>query len=118
MLPRLPIGKIVKESEAERVLTVSLDAPTAYEGGRELSFHDVVSDADAVSPETLAIQNELTARAQSALARLPSRLRFVVQERTNDKTLQQIGVEQNLSRERIRQLERGAITELRKSATV
>lgn len=68
----------------------------------------------APSPELQAIETERAEMVRGALARLPHRDRMLILERHGEgRTLESIGRDLGLSRERVRQLEAGALALLR-----
>jgi len=91
--------------------TVSLDA----------LFEDAQSVVDprSLRPEQLEFSGTDTARLAEQVARLPERestvlrLRYGLDDRDHPMTLREIGKELDLSRERVRQLERLAVAKLR-----
>jgi RNA polymerase sigma factor (sigma-70 family) len=95
---------------------VSLATPIGSEGDTELA--DVVSDADAPSPFDLVADRMLGAEVERLLTALSQREREILRlryglDRGEPRTLEQVGAELNLTRERIRQIERSALAKLR-----
>jgi RNA polymerase primary sigma factor len=94
---------------------VSLDSPVG-EDDSELS--DFIEDVTSPSPSEETIQANLRDRTSELLSTLPEReerilrMRFGIGERT-DHTLEEVGRDFNLTRERIRQLETKALEKLR-----
>ena len=99
---------------------VSLDTPVGEEDDSRLQ--DFIADEHAACPQDCATGSELRDRCDAALANLSEReqrilrLRFGIGERT-DHTLEEVGRDFNLTRERIRQIEARALDKLRHGAT-
>ncbi len=97
-------------------VVVSLDAPVGEPGGAELG--DYLEDADAVGPDQSAASRSLAAQARKALATLSPREQKILRMRfglddDNQRTLEEVGREFSLTRERIRQIEAAALRKLR-----
>jgi RNA polymerase primary sigma factor len=95
---------------------ISLDSPVGDDGDAVLG--EFISDADAPTAAEMVEFAELQDRLETALDALPERTAFVMRLRYGlvdgrPHTLDEIGRELGLSRERVRQLERDALTELR-----
>jgi RNA polymerase primary sigma factor len=94
---------------------VSLESPVG-EDDSELS--DFIEDTNSPSPSEQAFRADLQAKTHELLDTLPDRerkilrLRFGIGERS-DHTLEEVGRDFNLTRERIRQLETKALEKLR-----
>ncbi|MBN2801008.1 MAG: RNA polymerase sigma factor RpoD/SigA [Deltaproteobacteria bacterium] len=103
--------------------TVSLDQPMD-EGPRPRSLDRFLSDEDAPQPDGEAIQTQELERMHHAFAlALSERHRFVLSRRygLDDgefRTLSEVGKEMNLSRERVRQIEREALIRLRERSNI
>jgi RNA polymerase primary sigma factor len=94
---------------------VSLDTPI---GDGESIMSDVIQDEHASSPEEETSDNLRSRELANALAQLNPRLRRVLLlrfglEGRDPMTLEQVGVELGITRERVRQLETRALRELR-----
>jgi RNA polymerase primary sigma factor len=94
---------------------VSLDTPI---GDGESIMSDVIPDTNAVSPEEETADGLRSRELADALAQLNPRLRRVLLlrfglEGRDAMTLEQVGVELGITRERVRQLETRALRELR-----
>jgi RNA polymerase primary sigma factor len=106
--------KHVEEALAVAEARVSLNQPVGSEEDSE--FGDLFADANAENPEELA-EDALRRRAvRLALAELPERERRILELRFGldgePRSLEAIGSELELTRERIRQLERNALAKL------
>jgi RNA polymerase primary sigma factor len=96
--------------------TVSLESPIGADG--ESTLEDLIFDDAAPSPADSALREESTVEARRTLSSLDVReerilrLRFGIEQR-DEQTLEQIGRQMSLTRERIRQIEANAIKKLR-----
>lgn len=103
--------------------TVSLDQPMD-EGPRPRSLDRFLSDEDAPQPDGEAINTQELERMHNAFDQaLSERHRFVLARRygLDDgefRTLSEVGKEMNLSRERVRQIEREALIRLRERSNI
>jgi len=112
---RLPVGRI------EQVLSLvqqptSLDAPVGEDGDATLG--DLIKAPDAVDPQAAAEASVLRDIVGEALADLTPREQRILRMRfgigdTADHTLEEIGTEFGVTRERIRQIEAKALEKLR-----
>jgi len=100
---------------------VSLNAPRRSEEEDGSELMETLVD-DSPSPEALAAQRQETAYRRDllrqALAELPDRERKILAERQlseQPKTLEELGTDFGVSRERVRQLEARALEKLRKT---
>jgi RNA polymerase primary sigma factor len=99
---------------------ISLEAPVGDEGDSELS--DFIEDESAESPDEGAMAQNLREQTDELLAELTPReeriirMRFGIGERT-DHTLEEVGRDFDLTRERIRQIESKALDKLRDQHT-
>jgi RNA polymerase sigma factor (sigma-70 family) len=97
---------------------VHLDSPIP--NGEGATFLDFIPDEDSPAPDSIMANAALTQRIKEALSLLTPReeeiirLRFGVGYGTTY-TLDEIGTKFNLTRERIRQIEKGALEKLAKS---
>jgi RNA polymerase primary sigma factor len=115
----LPIEKVKKALEiARRRNPISLETPMGEEHSH---LGDFIADSDSVSPEEAAIQKDRAERVQVILATLTPREEKVLRRRygigeETGHTLQEVGEEFGLTRERIRQIQAKALTKLRYSS--
>jgi RNA polymerase primary sigma factor len=96
---------------------VSLEAPVGdEEDGR---FGDFIPDNSSVSPTESVMNDDLTEQIDEVLGQLNEReqavikMRFGLLEDKSDRTLEEIGKELNVTRERVRQIESSAIKKLK-----
>lgn len=112
---RLPVAK-VKEIMKISQVPISLQTPIGDEG--DTNFGDFIEDKKAVSPATATLHSMLKEEIHSVLETLDERerkileLRFGVQDGTS-RTLEEVGMEFNVTRERVRQIESKALRKLR-----
>jgi len=95
---------------------VSIDAPVSEDN--ETSFGDYLEDEQAVDPLNQAMQTAMVETIHSVLDSLPSRDRQILSMRygigfPRPMTMEEIGAEFSLSRERVRQIENAAMKTLR-----
>jgi RNA polymerase sigma factor (sigma-70 family) len=95
---------------------VSLETPIGSEGDTELA--DIVADLSAPTPFETVAQAMLGGEIDKLLAPLDERERQILQlryglDRGDPRTLEEVGSALNLTRERIRQIERTALSKLR-----
>jgi RNA polymerase sigma factor (sigma-70 family) len=95
---------------------VSLAAPIGEEGDSELA--DIVADPHAKSPFDVVAEGLLGAELDRLLSPLNDREREILRlryglDRGDPRTLDEVGEVLNLTRERIRQIEKGALSKLR-----
>ena len=113
----LPMDKILAILEASRE-PISLETPV---GDDESTLGDFLENQEAVSPYEAVKNKELADRVTGILATLSPReekiirLRFGIGENA-EYTLEEIGRRFNVSRERIRQIEKKALNRLRHSS--
>jgi len=94
---------------------VSMDAPVGEDGSQ---IGDFVPDQQAVQPDEESNASLLKEELNKKLERLTARERRVIELRFGlgddyDRTLVEVGEELGLSKERIRQIEKGALAKLR-----
>ena len=112
---RIPVMK-VKEIMKISQVPISLQTPIGDEG--DTHFGDFIEDKKAVSPATATLQSMLKDEIGSVLQTLDDRerkileLRFGIADGTT-RTLEEVGMEFNVTRERVRQIESKALRKLR-----
>jgi RNA polymerase primary sigma factor len=97
---------------------VSLETPV---GDGDSLYSDLIEDEHTQQPEDATAERLQSVELQQALERLEPRLRDVLERRfglsgRNPQTLEHIGKELGITRERVRQLETRALKELRNTA--
>jgi len=112
---RIPVGK-VKEILKISQVPISLQTPIGDEG--DTHFGDFIEDKKAVSPANATLQSMLKDEITHVLNTLDDRerkileLRFGIHDGTT-RTLEEVGSEFNVTRERVRQIESKALRKLR-----
>ncbi|QOY53532.1 RNA polymerase sigma factor RpoD [Candidatus Sulfurimonas marisnigri] len=96
---------------------ISLEAPIGSEDdGR---FGDFIEDKTSLSPSDAILKDDLRVQIETVLEQLNERekavikLRFGIMDDESDRTLEEIGKELNVTRERVRQIESSAIKKLK-----
>ena len=96
---------------------ISLEAPIGNEDdGR---FGDFIEDKTSLSPSDVTLKDDLRVQIESVLEQLNERekavikLRFGIMDDESDRTLEEIGKELSVTRERVRQIESSAIKKLK-----
>ena len=112
---RLPSKKIKLLLEMISGGTVSLDAPVGEDG---CQLGDLIADQTVLQPEEEATASFLREELNRALESLTPRERRVIELRfglgnERSRTLFEVGAELSLTKERIRQIEKEALTKLR-----
>ena len=109
----IPIERVL---ELQRTIEdpVSLEGPV---GDGESNFADLVEDTNARQPEAAVTRSQREHELRAALEELGDRTRLVLEARfgLNDRepaTLEQVGAEIGVTRERVRQIETRALREL------
>jgi RNA polymerase primary sigma factor len=111
----LPVERVVELRRVARD-SVSLDTPVGDDG--ETTLGELIEDSDVLQAADVAEQRALTASLRELVATLPPReatiigLRFGLED-GQPHTLQEVADRVGLTRERVRQLEKKAIAELR-----
>jgi RNA polymerase primary sigma factor len=111
-LPLHHVQKILKVSKK----TISLETPVGEEEDSRLE--DFIEDKGSISPQDAAISSNLAKQTQSVLSTLDKReekilrMRFGIGEK-HDHTLEEVGQDFNVTRERIRQIEEKALRKLK-----
>ena len=113
----LPLDKVKAARELVRE-PVSLETPIGEEG--DASLGDLVEDRNAVMPFEAAAKTVLRERAAALLSGLTPREERILRMRfgigtDRDHTLEEVGQQFNVTRERIRQIEAKALSKLRAS---
>ncbi|MDQ7045612.1 MAG: RNA polymerase sigma factor RpoD [Sulfurimonas sp.] len=96
---------------------ISLEAPIgSEEDGR---FGDFIEDKSSLSPSDAILKDDLRVQIENVLEQLNERekavikLRFGIMDDESDRTLEEIGKELSVTRERVRQIESSAIKKLK-----
>jgi RNA polymerase primary sigma factor len=110
----MPVGKLQQILGTARQPT-SLDAPIGEDG--DASVGDLIEDQNGVDPFDAVVQARLAEATRRVLAALTPREERVLRMRlgigmSRDHTLEEIGAELNVTRERIRQIEAKALHKL------
>ncbi len=106
------LQKILKASKR----TISLETPIGEE--EESRLEDFIEDKESLSPQDATISSNLVKQIQSVFSTLDRReekilrMRFGIGEK-HDHTLEEVGQEFKVTRERIRQIEEKALKKLR-----
>ena len=111
-------AKQVRQALHAETPIVSLDAPV----GESTPLGAIVPDPTGYSPEHRIVDDDLHGALSKCLDALPDRQRFVIERRfglgnARAHTLEEIAGELGISRERVRQIERQALTKLRRHVT-
>jgi len=113
----MPLKKVNKIFQITIEQPISLEAPVGDSGTQ---FGDFIADEDAVSPLEMTIQTNLTMEIREVFASLTPReakilrMRFGIDERKGY-TLEEVGQEFGITRERIRQIQAKALRKLKRS---
>lgn len=112
---RMPVDKVHKVMKISRE-PVSLEAPVGEEEDNQLS--DLIEDKSAVLPIDNALQENLRDHVDDALSKLTAREERVLRMRfgigmNSDHTLEEVGKQFSVTRERIRQIEAKALRKLK-----
>jgi RNA polymerase primary sigma factor len=113
----VPVNKVELLLEAARQ-PASLEATVGESEETELG--DLLKDVKAQSPEEEAIKGQLAEEVERAMQPLSDREKEILRLRyglgtDREYTLEEIGRRLSLTRERVRQIEAGAVTKMRKS---
>ncbi len=112
---RIPIGK-VKEILKISQVPISLQTPIGDEG--DTHFGDFIEDKKAISPANATLHSMLKDEIEGVLETLDERERKILELRFgisdgSSHTLEEVGSEFNVTRERVRQIESKALRKLR-----
>jgi RNA polymerase primary sigma factor len=111
-VPLHHVQKVLKVSKK----TISLETPVGEEEDGRLE--DFIEDKGSISPQDAAINSNLAKQTQTVLSTLDKReekilrMRFGIGE-NHDHTLEEVGQDFNVTRERIRQIEEKALRKLK-----
>lgn len=111
-VPLHHVQKILKVSKK----TISLETPIGEE--EDGCLEDFIEDKGSISPQEAAIVSNLAQQTQTVLSTLDKReekilrMRFGIGEK-HDHTLEEVGQDFNVTRERIRQIEEKALRKLK-----
>jgi RNA polymerase primary sigma factor len=97
---------------------VSLETPV---GDGESLYADMIEDQSVASPDQATADTHRASELDAALASLDPRMRLVIERRYGldgraQQTLEELGADLGITRERVRQLENKALRELRRAA--
>ncbi len=113
-VPLHHVQKVLKISKK----TISLETPVGEEEDGRLE--DFIEDKGSISPQDAAINANLAKQTQKVLSTLDKReekilrMRFGIGEK-HDHTLEEVGQDFNVTRERIRQIERKSLKKVKTS---
>ena len=113
----IPLERVQNATAAAATAaTLSLETPLGGDDG-DLRLGDLIEDEDAVQPLDAAIGSDLRAAVTRVLGTLTPREERVLRMRfgigmKNDSTLQEVGAQLSVLRERIRQIEAAALRKL------
>ena len=112
---RMPLDKVRQTMKVARE-PISLETPIGEEDGGQLG--DLIEDEDAVQPLDAAIQSDLRDAVSRVLESLTPREERILRMRfgigtKSDHTLEQVGQQFSVTRERIRQIEAKALRKLK-----
>ena len=101
---------------------VSMDAPISGEGDESTNLYDVITDKEASDSEKQMVKESLKRDIKKALNVLPQRDAEIIScyfglTGQTHMTLEEIGSQFNLTRERVRQIKERSIRRLRKTTT-
>ena len=111
-----PVEEVKRILEiANRRYTLSLETPV---GDGDSSMEDFLEDQEVMSPENAVIQRDLAEGARAILSTLTPREERILRKRfgiqqISGQTLQEVGEEFGLTRERIRQIQANSLRKLR-----
>jgi RNA polymerase primary sigma factor len=111
----ITVKKLNQILQANSNQMVSLETPIGDDGGQ---LGDLIEDHSTPEPESQALNSLMWGQIQEILGTLTERERKVIEIRFGlidkiDRTLEEVGKELGLTKERIRQIERQALAKLR-----
>lgn len=114
----LPVDRIAEILNVS-LTPISLSSPIGDDGVSE--FGDLIEDTSTTFDSDIVTRDSMRENVDKALGKLKSRERRIIELRFGlfdgrTRTLEEIGSSMNLTRERIRQIERKALTKLRSDA--
>ena len=112
--------EMILQLRSQRQRTVSLETPV---GEEDSTLEDFIPDNVSWTPDEVAVRLLTREDVLQALEELPPRLRLLLLLRfgfydDRPRTLEEVGVELGVTRERVRQLERQALRRLRESESL
>lgn len=115
----MPLAKLNQLIESAQS-TVSIETPAKHQKDENAKIADFIVDETTLSPDIKVTQENLFGDIERMLSRLSPKerdvlmLRYGLGKDGEKKTLEEIGAQYNVSRERIRQIENRALSKLRK----
>lgn len=114
----VPAQKVEELVEASSIEPVSLETPVEGAEGQQFEIGDFIADQRTPSPEEETAQEQLREQLRKILHSLPPRERRVIELRFGlddgrSRTLEEVAAEFGVTRERIRQIEQKALSQLR-----
>ena len=110
------LSAIIKSAQA----TVSMDTPTSSDEDNSAKISDFIVDEATIAPESRVSQENLFDDIRKILNQLSQKerdvliLRYGLDSQGTKKTLDEIGTQYGVSRERVRQIENRAMSKLKK----
>ncbi|MCR5261851.1 MAG: sigma-70 family RNA polymerase sigma factor [Candidatus Gastranaerophilales bacterium] len=115
----MSLGKLNQLIEAAQG-TISMETPAKYQKDENAKIADFIVDETTLSPDIKVTQDNLFGDIEKILSRLSQKerdvlvLRYGLGKNGERKTLEEIGAQMNVSRERVRQIENRALCKLRR----
>lgn len=115
----MPLSKLNQLIESAQS-TVSIEAPANHQKDENAKIADFIVDESTLSPDIKVTQENLFGDIEKMLKKLSPKerdvlvLRYGLGKDGEKKTLEEIGTQYSVSRERIRQIENRALSKLRK----